>query len=350
MAQGESIVGRGAAVNPAGRFERIVVEYDPALRDPDEPAPKTEFYWDDSKSILSEHNSPDLPFQFSINPYRGCEHGCSYCYARPYHEYLGLSAGLDFETKIFVKRNAASLLREALMKPSWQPQWISLSGVTDPYQPCEARFGITRGLLQVMAEFRQACGLITKNALVTRDIDLLQDLARFDATGVTLSITTLDETLRRKLEPRTATAAKRLAAVRALADAGVPVGVNVAPIIPGLNDHEIAQILKQARDHGASWAGHTIVRLPLSVAQVFEDWARRQVPDAADKIMKRIRESRGGQLNNTDFATRMRGSGKRAEQLHQLFELARRSAGFPDHRTEFKTDCFRRPGDTRSMF
>jgi len=350
MAQSEGIVGRGAGVNPAGRFERIVVQYDPALRDPNEPPPKTEFYWDDSQSILSKNNSPDLPFSYSINPYRGCEHGCSYCYARPYHEYLGLSAGLDFETKIFVKRNAAGLLRDALMKPSWQPQWISLSGVTDPYQPCEARFEVTRSLLQVMAEFRQACGLITKNALVTRDIDLLQDLARFDATGVTLSITTLDETLRRKLEPRTATAARRLAAVKALADAGVPVGVNVAPIIPGLNDHEIAGILQQARDHGASWAGHTIVRLPLSVAQVFEDWARREVPDAADKIMKRIRQARGGALNNADFATRMRGSGTRAEQITQMFQLARRRAGFPEQRMEFKVDNFRRPGDTRSLF
>lgn len=344
------IHGRGTALNPANRFEKIHVEWNACELDPDEPPPRTEFYWDDSRSILNENNSPDLPFRFSINPYRGCEHGCSYCYARPYHEYLGLSAGLDFETKIFVKRNAAALLRNELMRPSYQPQWISLSGVTDPYQPAESRFKVTRSLLEVMAEFRQPCGLITKNALVTRDLDLLRKLAEHDAVGVTVSITTLDEVLRRKLEPRTATATRRLDAVRALAEAQIPVGVNVAPIIPGLNDEEIPAILTAARKAGARWANMTIVRLPLAVGQIFEDWLRREYPDRADKVLRRIREMRGGNLNNASFGDRMKGQGTRAEALARLFEVSRRRAGFDSARFQFNAAAFRRPGQTRAMF
>ena len=344
------IPGRGTGLNPANRFERIHVAWEPGDGDPEEPAPKTEFYWDDSRSLLSENSSPDLPFRWSINPYRGCEHGCSYCYARPYHEYLGLSAGLDFESKIFVKRNAAALLRAELMKPSWQPQWISLSGVTDPYQPAEARFKVTRSVLEVMAEFRQPCGVITKNALVARDIGLLRELARFGAVGVVLSITTLDETLRRKLEPRTATTARKLEALRTLSEAGIPAGVNVAPIIPGLNDAEIPAILAAARKAGARWAGMTIVRLPMAVAQIFEDWLRREYPGRADKVLKRIREMRGGRLNSPEFGERMKGRGERADGLVKLFELARRRAGFGQERFGLSAEAFRRPGETRALF
>lgn len=345
-----NIPGRGTALNPANRFERIHVAWEPGELDLDEPAPKTEYYWDDSKTILSENNSPDLPFRWGLNPYRGCEHGCAYCYARPYHEYLGMSAGLDFETKIIVKRNAAGLLRAALMKPSWKPEWITMSGVTDCYQPAEIKFKVTRSLLEVMAEFRQPCGIITKNALVTRDIDLLGELARHGSTGVTVSVTTLDEDLRRRLEPRTATAARRLEAVRALSEAGIPAGVNVAPIIPGLNDHEIPAILNAAKKAGARWAGMTIVRLPYAVAEIFENWVRQHFPDRADKVMKRIRECREGELNTTAFVDRMRGTGPRAEQIRELFKLARRKAGFSDDHTEFSGSAFRRPGDTKAMF
>jgi DNA repair photolyase len=225
-----------------------------------------------------------------------------------------------------------------------------MSGVTDCYQPAEIKFKVTRSILEVMAEFRQPCGIITKNALVTRDIDLLGELARHQATGVTVSITTLDEDLRRRLEPRTATAARRLEAVRALTEAGVPAGVNVAPIIPGLNDHEIPAILAAAKKAGARWAGMTIVRLPYAVAEIFENWVRQHFPGRADKVMKRIRECRGGELNTATFVERMKGTGPRAEQIRELFKLARRKAGFTDDHKEFSAAAFRRPGETRAMF
>ncbi|MBX3473751.1 MAG: PA0069 family radical SAM protein [Planctomycetes bacterium] len=350
MNQHAPIPGRGTSVNPANRFERILVAPDADHPAEEGPDPRTEFYWDESRTIISENKSPDLPFVYSLNPYRGCEHGCSYCYARPYHEYLGLSAGLDFESKIFVKRDAARLLRAELMKPSWQPSWISLSGVTDPYQPCEARFKVTRSILEVMAEFRHPCSVITKNSLITRDLDLLQQLAEHDCVGTVLSITTLDEDLLRRLEPRTATARRRLEAVRELADAGIPVGVNVAPVIPGLNDEEIPAILSAAKAAGASWAGMTVVRLPMAAGDIFEAWVHQHFPDRAAKVMRRIRELRGGRLNNAGFHDRMRGNGQRAEQIEQLFNLARRKAGFSDQRRELNAQAFRRPGETRRMF
>lgn len=345
--------GRGAGINPANRFERVHVANDADFVcdafDEDAP-PVTEVYWDDSKSVIVHHKNPDIPFPASMNIYRGCEHGCSYCYARQYHEYLGLSTGLDFESKIFVKRDAARLLRETFLKPSWEPQVVSISGATDVYQPLEARLGITRQVLQVFAEFRNPVGIISKNALVTRDLDVLTELAKHNCVSVMLSITTLDEQLRRRLEPRTSTIEKRFEAVARLRDAGVPVGVMVAPIIPGLTDEDMPGILKRARQAGARWAGMTILRLPYSVAEVFEQWLETHYPGRKEKVMKRVREANGGGVAGRAFERDYSGRGARVEGLLALFDLAKRKAGFRDERSGVTASNFRRPGDTKVMF
>jgi len=339
--------GRGAAGNPANRFEKLHFEPDPDADDdaPDatSPAPRTQFFKDKSSTILSHNDSPDIPFDTSINPYRGCEHGCAYCYARPTHEYLGFSAGLDFESKIMVKEDAPELLRRALASPKWRPRVIAMSGVTDCYQPIERKLKLTRRCLEVLAEYRNPVVLITKNYLVTRDIDLLTELAADHAVEVNLSINSLDSELARKLEPRAASPKMRLAAVEALAKAGVPVGVLVAPVIPGLNDHEIPAILAAAKAAGASWAGTEILRLPLTVAPVFERWLELNEPGKKDKILNRIRAIRGGKLNDPRFGSRMSGEGIFADQISQMFHVARRRAGIPDDGPELSTAAFRRP-------
>lgn len=342
--------GRGTALNPANRFELVHVAAEGDYFDPSEPPPPTELYWDDSKSIISWNNSPDLPFDAAVNPYRGCEHGCIYCYARPYHEYLGLSAGIDFETKIIVKKNAADLLRAEFMKKSWEPRMISMSGVTDCYQPLEARLGVTRALLEVFAEFRNPVGIITKNALITRDIALLKTLAAYDAVGVTVSITTLDEDLRRVLEPRTSTIEKRFQAIQRLADAGVPVGVNVAPIIPGLTDEDMVGIMQRARECGAGWANPSLLRLPYAVADLFAAWLEQHVPGRKEKVLRRVRSMRGGRLNESRPGVRMTGEGEWSESLLQLFRLTRKRLGFETERKPLSTAAFQRPGQTRAMF
>jgi len=334
--------GRGAPENPPNRFEKQRVERDPEWKEDEDPAPKTQFYRDLSRSIISTNDSPDVGGA-SLNPYRGCEHGCVYCFARPTHEYLGLSAGIDFESKIFVKMDAPQLLRKALMASSWKPQVLMMSGVTDCYQPVERRLKITRGCLEVLAEFRNPVAMITKNQLVTRDIDVLQELARYSAVSVTFSVTTLRDDLAAVMEPRTARPRARLAALHALAQAGIPAGVNVAPIIPGLNDHEIPSILKAARKQGAVYAGHTILRLPWAVKDLFQSWLSHHQPLAKEKILHRIREMRGGKLYDSRFGVRMRGEGVYAEQLHNLFEVARRKAGFPDEVPALSAASFRRP-------
>ena len=346
----QPIHGRGTSRNPANRFERIEIDHDPDEHDPDAPAPKTEFFWDDSKTILAKNNSPDIPFNFSINPYRGCEHGCVYCFARPFHEFLGYSSGLDFETKIHVKRNAAELLCREFMKPSWQPQVVSISGVTDAYQPAESRFRVTRSLLEVFAEFRNPVGLITKNALVTRDIDLLSEMAKRDAASVAVSITTLDESIARKMEPRTSTIAKRFDAVKQLTQAGVPVAVMLAPIIPGLTDNDIPGLVQRAAENGARRVNLLPVRLPREVGPLFEDWLGAHFPGHKDKVLNRIKEMRGGELNDGRFGKRMKGEGKRAEHLHGLFKLAVRKHGMNSERFTYNTEAFRRPGSTKQMF
>jgi DNA repair photolyase len=335
--------GRGAASNPANRFEKISLERDAEWNPEEDPAPRTQFFRDLSQSIISYNDSPDIPFNASINCYRGCEHGCSYCYARNTHEYLGFSAGLDFEAKIMVKENAPDLLRRELSSPKWKPQPLAMSGVTDCYQPVERRLQLTRRCVAVLAEFRNPVEIITKNFLVTRDIDLLRELAADHAVAVHLSINSLDSELAHQLEPRAASPKMRLAAVEALANAGIPVGVLVAPVIPALNDHEIPSVLAAAKAAGAVWAGTEILRLPLTVAPIFEQWLERIVPGKKDKILNRIRAIRGGKLNDSRFGSRMSGEGIFAEQISRMFHVARRKVGIPDDSPELSTAAFRRP-------
>jgi DNA repair photolyase len=321
---------RGAADNPPNRFEAQWIQLDEPLRDDDGNLiePRTIFLRDDSQSILTYNESPDIMFKVGCSPYRGCEHGCAYCYARPTHEYLGFSAGLDFETRIMVKERAPELLRAALSKKTWHPQAVAMSGITDVYQPIERRLGLTRRCLEVFAEFRNPVGIVTKNHLVTRDIDLFRELARFNAVNVSVSLTTLDPELTKILEPRASRPARRLEAIRELSEAGIPVSVLTAPIIPGLNDHEIPALLKAAAQAGARGAGYTIVRLPHGVAPLFEIWLENHRPGEKEKVLGRIRELRGGKLYKADFGTRMRGEGPLADQIKALFEVSKRKAGF----------------------
>lgn len=288
-----------------------------------------EYLPDASRSIVVENDSPDIPFRYSVNPYRGCAHGCAYCYARPYHEYLGLNAGLDFETKIFVKTEAAGLLREFLARDGWAAETIVFSGVTDCYQPAERDYRLTRGCLEVALECRQPVGIITKNALVLRDLDLLRELAALRLVQVNLSITTLDAELARALEPRTSIPSARLRAVQMLAEAGVPVRVMAAPIIPGLNDRELPALLQAARSAGAGDVGTILLRLPLTVEPVFREWLQRTQPSKAERVEGLIRETRGGRLYQSEWGERMRGTGPIAEQIRSLFEVFRQKLRFP---------------------
>jgi DNA repair photolyase len=338
-----TIRGRGAAANPRNRFEPLTVLPDAEARDPDDPGPETRFLRDATRTIIARNESPDIGFDASVNPYRGCEHGCIYCYARPTHEYLGFSAGLDFETRILVKLDAARLLRRELSSAHWQPQVLVFSGVTDCYQPAERRLRITRACLEVLAEFRNPVGIVTKNHLVTRDSDLLAELAAAQAAVVNVSITTLDPKLQRVMEPRTSIPAKRLAAVEALSRAGIPVRVLVAPVIPGLTDHELPAILKAAAAAGARSAGFVMLRLPFAVKDLFSDWLERHFPERQNKVLNRIREMRGGKLNDPNFGSRMRGEGEIADQIGALFQAAKRKAGFPDDVLPLSTAAFRRP-------
>jgi DNA repair photolyase len=334
--------GRGAASNPANRFEQIWLEPDADWNPEHDPAPRTQFLKDQAQTIISRNVSPDIPFGASINPYRGCEHGCSYCYARPSHEHLGFSAGLDFETKIMVKADAPSLLRSELASPRWKPEVLAISGVTDCYQPIERKLRLTRGCLEVLAEFRNPASIITKNHMVTRDIDLLRELARHKAVSVCLSINSLDSWLARRLEPRASLPEARLAAVRLLADAGIPVGVMVAPIIPGLNDHEIHSVLKAAGEAGAQWVGSEILRLPLTVAPLFLQWLEENELQKKSKILGQIRSIRGGKLNDARFGSRMHGEGIFAEQISRMFEVGARKAGLSKGGPELSLAAFRR--------
>jgi DNA repair photolyase len=343
--------GRGTGANPPNRFYKRSVVPDPEAAEPDAPLPRTQFIKDSARTIINKNDSPDVGFDFSINPYRGCEHGCVYCYARPFHEFLGYSAGIDFETKILVKEEAPALLREELSSPKWTPTTIVMSGVTDCYQPAERKFALTRGCLGVLAEFRNPVVIITKNHLVTRDIDLLSDLARRKAAGVVVSLTTLDADLARHMEPRTSTPARRLAAIEALASAGIPVGVNVAPIIPGLTDSEVPAILKAAANAGASFAGHTIVRLPYAVKDLFEQWLGDHFPARKEKVLNRIRGVRDGALNDPRFGSRMSGEGVYAEQISALFELSRKKAKLPSDPPRLSAADFRvPPGPQLTLF
>ncbi len=347
--QAEQLISahRGAPENPANRFEKIHLEPDEDWNPEDDVQPRTQFLVDHSKTAISYNDSPDIGFSASVNPYRGCEHGCIYCYARPTHEYLGFSSGLDFESKIMVKLNAPELLREELSSPKWKPQSLAMSGVTDCYQPVERKLKITRRCLETLLEFRNPVGIITKNFLVTRDIDVLSELAKHQCASVCLSITTLNTDLRKVMEPRTSPPQGRLNAIRKLAEAKIPVSVNVAPIIPGLTDHEMPAILKAARDAGATAAGFTVVRLPYANAPLFEKWLETHFPDRKDKVLNRIRSMRGGKLYDAQWGKRMRGEGIFAEQIAAMFDVARRKAGFKDEPRGLSTAAFRRPGGTQ---
>lgn len=336
--------GRGAGRNPAGRFETIQYEADPEAIDPMAPSPQTEFLRDISRSIITYNESPDIPDCAGLNPYRGCEHGCIYCYARPFHEYLGFSAGLDFETKILVKEDAPELLRRELESLSWVPQTIGLSGVTDPYQPVEKKLGLTRRCLEVLAEFRNPVSIITKNHLITRDIDLLAELSRFDAAAAFVSVTTLDPDLARIMEPRTSQPEKRIAAIEALSKAGIPTGVMVAPVVPGLTDHEMPAILAAAAKAGSRFAFFIPVRLPGAVSGLFEQWLETHFPDKKEKVLNRIRSTHGGSLNDPRFGARMKGEGIFVDQMKKVFRLACRKAGIVGGSPELSTAAFRRPG------
>ncbi|HEX6587722.1 MAG TPA: PA0069 family radical SAM protein [Longimicrobiales bacterium] len=351
-----TVRGRGAAANPANRFELTEIELDGDWVDDEvreagaageewHRVGRTRYFRDHTRGILARNDSPDVGFDTSINPYRGCEHGCTYCFARPTHEYLGLSAGLDFESRIFVKMDAPQLLRRELSSPKWRPRFIAMSGVTDCYQPIERKLRITRGCLEVLAEARNPVGIITKNHLVTRDVDLLAEMASHRAAKVYLSITTLHRELQRSMEPRTSTPERRLDAVRVLTDAGVDVGVMVAPVIPGLTDHELPSILEAARAAGAVSAGMVPLRLPHGVKDIFAEWIGRVYPERAERVLNRVREMRGGDLYDSTWHRRMTGDGVYAEHLRTLFDAACRKHGFDTDRDryELSTDAFRRP-------
>jgi DNA repair photolyase len=334
-----------------GRFESIeyVVDSGVELLPEDAVAEATRFFRDPSRSIIASNDSPDVAFDRSINPYRGCEHGCIYCYARPTHEYLGYSAGLDFETKIMVKEEAPALLRRELSAKGWTPQVIGLSGVTDCYQPVERTAKLTRGCLEVLAEFRNPAFIVTKNHLVTRDVDLLAELARWSCVSVQISVTTLDDGLARAMEPRASAPQRRLDAIAELAAAGIPVGLLTAPVIPGLNDHEIPAILAEAARRGAAHASYTVLRLPYAVKELFTRWLEEVVPDRKDKVLNRIREMRDGKLNTTAFGARMKATGIFAEQIGALFDVACRREGLNRGWPGLTVEHFRRPEEPRAQ-
>jgi DNA repair photolyase len=320
----QPLKGRGALSNPAGRFERLqqaavddgwyqeeVADFVPTSLEPDR-----------ARSVITRNDSPDIPFEQSINPYRGCSHGCVYCYARPSHAYMGLSAGLDFETKLFYKKDAGKLLEEELAKPGYACKPITLGANTDPYQPIERRLRVTREILEVLCRCRHPVTVITKSALVLRDLDLLADLARDHLAGVGVSITTLDAQLKRVMEPQAAAPRARLETVKRLSEAGVPAGVLVAPVIPALTDHELESILEAAAAAGARWAGYVLLRLPYEVKDLFQEWLAAHYPDRAEHVMSVLRQMRGGKDYDSSFGTRMRGTGPLAELLRSRFQMA----------------------------
>ncbi len=338
--------GRGATLNPEGRFERSDrAAFDDGwdTHDDDPGRPKTEVTPEHAKSIISRNDSPDVPFTCSINPYRGCEHGCIYCYARPSHAYLNLSPGLDFETRLFAKVNAAEKLRQELSSASYECTAITIGANTDPYQPVERQWRITRSVLEVAAECNQPVAIITKNALVERDMDLLVPMAKKGLAAVFFSVTTLNRELARVMEPRASAPARRIEGIRRLAGAGIPVGVMVAPVVPVLTDSETENILEAAAQAGAESAGYVLVRLPYEVKALFKDWLEHHFPLKAAHVMSRVSQMRGGRENDPRFVSRMKGSGEFADLLRMRFEKGCRRFGLNGHRRELDTSQFRRP-------
>jgi DNA repair photolyase len=340
----EYLKGRGAQLNPPNRYGKARVDtegewMDEALL----PGPQTEFLADHPKSILSHNSSPDIPLAWSLNPYQGCEHGCTYCYARETHNYWGLSAGLDFERKIIVKENAPELLEQAFDNPKWKPAPVMFSGNTDCYQPVERRLQLTRRCLEVFLRYRNPASLITKNSLILRDLDLLVPLAEQRLVHVAISLTTLDEDLRRAMEPRTVPGSRRIEVIRRLSEAGVPVFAMLGPVIPGLNNHEIPALLEAAAAAGACGAGYNLVHLNGEVGLVFEHWLRKAFPDRAEKVLSQIRACHGGSLEDRRFGTRMRGEGSLAESIRQLFTLSRKRLFEGRSIPPYDLEAFRRP-------
>ncbi len=350
------VKGRGALENPTGRFEKLNLGtdaetynalYEAGLEEEDKQV-RTEVYRDATRSIVATNDSPDIGMEATVNPYRGCEHGCIYCYARPGHEYFGLSAGIDFESKIFAKPDAPQLLAEKLSMPSWEPKVVTLSGVTDCYQPVERKMKITRGCLEVLRDFRNPGVIITKNFLVTRDIDIFKEMAEFDCISVNISVTTLDGKLARAMEPRASRPELRLKAIEMLAEAGVPVGIMIGPVLPGLTEHEIPAILKAVSEAGAQAAHYTMLRLPYGVKDLFQTWLAKHYPDRAQKILNRLREMHGGKLYDASFGSRMRGKGVQADHIAEMFALYKKRYRL-NQRRPLSTAYFRRGARDRQL-
>lgn len=336
--------GRGALTNPDCRYhaqQREAVDDAESYFDDDAPRLKTTLQRETARSIISKNNSPDVPFEYSINPYRGCEHGCVYCFARPTHAYLDLSPGLDFESRLFVKHNAAELLRRELGKPKYVCKPIALGMNTDAYQPVEREYRLTRRLLEVLYEYRHPLVLITKSALIERDMDILSELAKEQLVKVMISMTTLDKTIARNMEPRASTPARRLTTISRLAEAGIPTGVLLAPVIPVLTDPEMENILEQCKSHGASSAGYVMLRLPLELAPLFEQWLQEYYPLKASHVLTRVRDTRNGKLYESRFGERMHGRGAFAEIIGRRFEVASHRFGLTGNSLTLKTELFR---------
>jgi DNA repair photolyase len=344
------VKGRGAQFNPANRFLKQYRLPDELPSDDDSPSPRTQFFLEHPKTIVNKVTSPDLGMAYSVNPYQGCEHGCAYCYARPTHEYWGFSAGLDFESKIIIKENAAQLLREKLSSLSWVPDVISISGNTDCYQPVEREKKLTRSLLEVCLEFRNPVGMITKNALILRDLDLLSEMAKLNLISVAISITTLDESLRQVMEPRTASIEKRFKVIESLAAHNISLMVMVAPVIPGLTDHDMPGIIERAAACGALDAGYTIVRLNGAVGAVFENWIRSNLPDRAEKVLAQIATAHGGKLNDSTWGRRMKGASELTDVIARLFRISRKKFMSGRALPEPRTDLFQVPDTQLSLF
>ncbi len=345
VAPGMRLKGRGATFNESGRFEneaRELIDAGGSALDAI-PALKTEVTIETPRSIITRTDSPDISFDRSINPYRGCEHGCSYCFARPTHAYMGLSPGLDFESRLFVKDGAAELLERELSAPGYQPRTIAIGTNTDPYQPIEKQYRVMRSLLEILSRTNHPVGIVTKSALVTRDIDLLAPMAEKGLVKVALSVTTLDAQLARKMEPRAAHPEKRLAAIQQLAEAGIPATVMVAPVIPALNESEVETILARAYAAGAREAGYVMLRLPLEVEDIFGQWLLTHYPDRYRHVMTLVRAMRGGKAYDAAFGTRMTGAGPYAWMLGRRFEIASKKLGFHQTRLKLRTDLFERP-------
>lgn len=349
----KEIKGRGTNLNPDNRFIdiklEILDEYLEHTKD-DEERPVTQFINDNSKSILSKNDSPDLGFSYSINPYRGCEHGCIYCYARPTHEYLGFSSGLDFETKIMVKKDAPELLERGFQSKSYTPQVIILSGNTDCYQPVERKLQITRKILEVFLKYKNPVGIITKNSLIERDLDILIELNKLNLVGVTISIPTLNKEIASVMEPRTSTPSRRLQTVENLSKAGIYVNVNIAPVVPGLTDDTIPFVIKSASDAGAKSVARVILRLPWQNKELFVNWVHKNFPERANKILNRIKSLMDGELYNSDWGKRMRGEGEWAETVKQIFRINCEKYNLNKVNAGLRTDLFDRNPEQEKLF